>query len=312
MEQTNLICLNRNTSDERREYCYKIVIRICRLEADTVELSDCYPKNLHIRVCKKLCPISLNCYTRTPKKDKNEFTPPIDCSQLLKLNPGITNKVTVNWVPDGNNYVMNIFLVKHLTSEMLLKKLQDKEAVSSEITKNYIIKKLHNMDSDLATTFFRFSLACPMTMKRMKIPAKSKKCKHLQCFDAHSFILMNEKKSKWLCPTCNNQCLYDDLVIETYFYEIVTNANLSDSCNQIELLPDGSWKEIHKITKSEGTDPEEKDIDSVDLVDSDDGNGKHLTKELIKKEENSNSEFKDKIILKSFIDLTTDDVEDNI
>eukprot|EP00102_Acyrthosiphon_pisum_P020146 XP_016657356.1 PREDICTED: uncharacterized protein LOC103308383 [Acyrthosiphon pisum] len=61
---------------------------------------------------------------------------------------------------------------------------------SSEETKIYIIKKIADVDPDLATTSYRFSLVCPLGKIRMKIPAKSIHCDNLQCFDASTFILM--------------------------------------------------------------------------------------------------------------------------
>lgn len=295
-EQINLISLHRNISNMRSKYIYKVVIRICHLETGAIEISDRYPCNLYIRVCDKLCSLSSGRSTTMSRTNKKEIASPIDCSSDLKLNPTMMSKVTINWVPDGYTYAVKMFLVKHYTSEILLKKLQDKKAVSSEVTKNIIIKKLLKVDPDLATVSNRFSLVCPLSKKRMKIPTKSVNCSHLEYFDAYSFILINEKISSWLCPICKNPCLYDDLQIESYFFDIVRNPNLSDSCEEIELLPDGSWKEVYGITNSEGADPKEKRTDSIDLIDGDDAHDGNLAKEFNKKlnPENSNSASKDK------------------
>lgn len=49
--------------------------------------------------------------------------------------------------------------------------------------------------------------------------------------------------SNWTCPVCNNPCLYNELVIYNYFFEIVSGPNLDEKIYKIELLPpDGTWR----------------------------------------------------------------------
>jgi len=84
---------------------------------------------------------------------------------------------------------------------------------------------------------------------RIKIPVKSIHCDHLQCFDASKFILMNEKKPTWMCQTCDNPCLYDDLQIENYFLKIVSSKILKNWSKKIEILADGTWR-VFKETKN--------------------------------------------------------------
>lgn len=154
--------------------------------------------------------------------------------------------ITFNWTPDTEIYTWGIYLVKKLTSEFLLQKLVDKKARSSEESKNHIIKKLADVDPDLVTTTpYIFPLVCPLSKIRMKLPARSVNCNHIQCFDAHNFILINEKKPTWTCPTCNNPCFYDDVQIDSYFLDIVSNPHLPDSCKEIKILSDGTW-EVYK------------------------------------------------------------------
>ncbi|XP_001950665.2 E3 SUMO-protein ligase PIAS2-like [Acyrthosiphon pisum] len=235
---------------------------------------------------------------------------PINCTQLVKLSPITPNMIYVNWTPDEKNYVIAMYLVKRLTAETLIKRLQDKGGRSSEETKNYIIKKLAEVDPDLATTSYRFSLVCPLSKIRMKIPAKSIHCDHLQCFDTSTFILMNEKKPTWMCPTCNKPCLYDDIQIENYFLEVVSCPTLKDCSKEIEILADGTWivHEENKETKTKNSTPDAKlkPIDSVDL-DSDEEKSIDMNVELntetVKRQENENF---------SFVDLTLSDNEEEL
>jgi len=50
----------------------------------------------------------------------------------------------------------------------------------------------------------------------MSVPCRSSSCQHLQCFDAATYLQMNEKKSTWLCPVCDKPAEYNSLVIDGY------------------------------------------------------------------------------------------------
>ena len=51
---------------------------------------------------------------------------------------------------------------------------------------------------------------------RMTIPCRASTCTHLQCFDASTFLLMNEKKPTWICPVCDKPAPFDKLIIDGY------------------------------------------------------------------------------------------------
>ncbi len=54
----------------------------------------------------------------------------------------------------------------------------------------------------------------------MTWPARSSTCDHLQCFDAALYLMMNERKPKWLCPVCNKMAFFDNLQIDGFFKEV--------------------------------------------------------------------------------------------
>jgi hypothetical protein len=55
----------------------------------------------------------------------------------------------------------------------------------------------------------------------MTYPCRSNTCDHLQCFDANLFLMMNERKPKWLCPVCNKLALFENLMVDGYFKEVM-------------------------------------------------------------------------------------------
>lgn len=309
VEQANFVAMNRDISHGKNEYLYQFQIRICQLiEPIPNESPDYMPLGLHIRLGMKACPLPPTAPNTRPGTESRRTARPINCTTHVKLSPIVSNTITINWTPDGKNYVFAMYLVKKLTADTLIKKLQDKGGRSSDETKNYIIKKLADVDPDLATTSYRFSLVCPLGKMRMKIPAKSIHCDHLQCFDASTFVLMNEKKPTWMCPTCNKPCLYDDIQIENYFLEVVSSPTLKYCSKEIEILADGTWRvyEETKETKNTNSTPDKiKPIDSVDL-DSDDE--KCVEPKNEPSPESSKTQEPENL-KSSFIDLTLSDDE---
>ncbi|KAF0766272.1 Uncharacterized protein FWK35_00020237 [Aphis craccivora] len=298
LEHANYVAMNRDFSHGKNEYRNQFHIRICQLiEPVPNESPDYMPLGLHIRVNMKACPLPpIPPNTQPNKLTKTRRTAiPINCTEHVKLSPIVANNITINWTPDGKKYVFAMYVVKKLTVHSLIKKIQDKGGRSSEDTKNYIIKKLADVDPDLATTTsYRFSLVCPLGKMRMKIPVKSIHCDHLQCFDASTFILMNEKKPTWMCPTCNKPSLYDDLQIENYILEVVSSPILEDCSNEIEILADGTWR-VFKETKNTNSTH-----DKVNYVDLDSDGEEPPTKRV--KQENE-AQAADAIQLVDEIDL---------
>jgi zinc finger MIZ domain-containing protein len=60
-----------------------------------------------------------------------------------------------------------------------------------------------NGDGDgVEQTAIKVSLKCPITFKRIALPARGHECKHIQCFDLESYLQMNCDRGSWKCPVC--------------------------------------------------------------------------------------------------------------
>lgn len=79
---------------------------------------------------------------------------------------------------------------------------------------------------------------------RMTTPCRASTCLHLQCFDASLYLQMNERKPTWNCPVCDKSALYENLVIDGYFQDVVASNKLSSDDNEIQLHKDGSWSTL--------------------------------------------------------------------
>ena len=56
-------------------------------------------------------------------------------------------------------------------------------------------------------------------MLPISIPARGEICSHLQCFDLLTYIQMNSKHKRWLCPFCNKRSSY--VMVDSYFKYIL-------------------------------------------------------------------------------------------
>lgn len=315
LDHINAISLTRDISKVPFIYIHQVQIRICAVEHETTKTKDFLPLGLSIRIFNNICslpPIANN----KPGVECRRIPGPINCTNFIKLNPNNINTLTVNWIPDNKTYAIGVWIVKKLDLDSMLHKLKVNGARRTEETKNYIIQKFANVDPDLATTSYRVSLICPLGKMRMNLPVKSVNCDHLQCFDASTFILMNEKKPKWLCPTCNKSCLYDDIVIESYFLDIVSNPYLPDSSNEIEILPDGTWLIYEPNNEIIDMASASKD-NLVESLYLDVGDHKYASE--FKKNPSEVTEPTPKISLKknenmkfTYIDLTVSDVDEEL
>lgn len=283
---------------------HEILVRIGLLEAMSNEISDYLPHGLQIQI---------NNIIRTFPPTNKARTHPINCTKLFIRNPiHLNQKMTISWIPDGKIYVLALCSVQKVSSDILMQKLQNKKVKSIEETKDDIIKMFadNDNDPDLVSTSYYCSLVCPLGKTRINIPAKSINCKHLQSFDALTFILMNEKNSKWICPVCDKQCEYDDLQIDSYFLEIVNSTTLTEYNNEIEVFCDGSWKvkdDPKKLISVECTtsDTENNSIEDCIMIsdDSDDETFTHAENEV-------KPEYCKKTGTSSnFVDLTNEDDE---
>lgn len=114
----------------------------------------------------------------------------------------------------------------------------------------------------------RVSLICPLGKMRMVTPCRASTCMHLQCFDSSLYVQMNERKPTWNCPVCDKPALYENLVIDGYFQEVIASSKLGPDDNEIQLHPDGSWSTLSNKTNQERESPK-KSFMKVEVIEDD-------------------------------------------
>ncbi|XP_015125936.1 E3 SUMO-protein ligase PIAS3 [Diachasma alloeum] len=264
----------------KMEYIIQVQMRFC-LQETSCEQEDYFPPSVQVKVNGKQCPLPNPIPTNKPGVEPKRPPRPVNISPLVKLSPTVANTIQVTWSADyGRRYAVAIYMVKKLTSSELLSRLKNRGARHSDYTRGLIKEKLNeDADSEIATTSLRVSLACPLGKMRMSTPCRASTCLHLQCFDASLYLQMNERKPTWNCPVCDKTALYDNLVIDGYFQEVLLSKKLLSDVNEIQLLQDGSWenlvlkKEKDKDkdkgeAKAESNSRAKVDVDTVDLDES--------------------------------------------
>ncbi|CAG9863124.1 unnamed protein product [Phyllotreta striolata] len=228
------------------EYAKQVQMRFCLLET-TCEQEDCFPPELVVKVNNKMCPLPNPIPTKAGVEPKRPPRP-VNITQLVKLSPTVTNNITVSWTSDYSRagytrgYAISISLVNKLSSMDLLQRLKNKGIKNPDYTRAIIKEKLNDDgDGEIATTSLKVSLICPLGKLRMSTPCRSLTCTHLQCFDASLFLQMNERKSTWNCPVCDKPALFDNLVIDGYFTEVLSAMMHLPHCNEIQVMKDGTW-----------------------------------------------------------------------
>ena len=69
-------------------------------------------------------------------------------------------------------------------------------------------------DPEIVATSSIMSLKCPLSTLRIDVPCRSSVCSHNQCFDASSFLQLQEQAPTWTCPVCNKAAAYEHLQVD--------------------------------------------------------------------------------------------------
>ncbi|KAL5288312.1 PIAS1 family protein [Megaselia abdita] len=264
-QQATEIASNRDIRNGNKlEYTVQVQLRFCLMET-SCEQEDCFPPNVIVKVNNKMCPLPNPIPTNRPNVEAKRPPRPVNVTTNVKLSPTVTNSVSVQWSSDySRGYVLSAYLVKKLTSTELLNRMRAKGVKSADFTRALIKEKLReDGDCEIATTMLKVSLMCPLGKMKMSIPCRSSTCSHLQCFDANLYLQMNERKPTWICPVCDKPAVYDNLVIDGYFQEVLATNQID---TEIQLHKDGSWSTHVNKTEATVLDTPIKPLNKVEII----------------------------------------------
>ncbi|XP_055540327.1 E3 SUMO-protein ligase PIAS2 isoform X4 [Wyeomyia smithii] len=270
-QQATDIATNRDIRNANKiEHTIQVQLRFCLLET-SCEQEDYFPPNIAVKVNNKLCPLPNPIPTNKPGVEPKRPPRPVNITPNVKLSPLVANHIAVSWCTEYNRgYAAACYLVRKLTSNQLLQRMKTKGVKPADYTRALIKEKLNeDADCEIATTMLKVSLICPLGKMRMSTPCRSSTCSHLQCFDASLYLQMNERKPTWNCPVCDKAAVYDNLVIDGYFQEVLASNKLSGDDNEIQLHKDGSWSTHVKSNDTCALDTPSKPVQKVEVISDD-------------------------------------------
>jgi len=89
--------------------------------------------------------------------------------------------------------------VRSVLQGLLRKRLLTADHCIAKIKRNF---GSHSGTESVEQTALKVSIKCPITFKRITLPARGHDCKHIQCFDLESYLQLNCERGSWRCPVC--------------------------------------------------------------------------------------------------------------
>ncbi|KAH9883230.1 hypothetical protein F4778DRAFT_757074 [Xylariomycetidae sp. FL2044] len=179
-------------------------------------------------------------------KGKVGSTRPVDITDRLRLKQSYySNTVEFTYALTNKTFYFAIYLCKMLSPDDLITDIKKRRIMRASVIQE--MARQAN-DPDIVATSTVLSLKCPLSTARLKIPCRSTTCKHIQCFDAKSYLLLQEQGPQWVCPVCNKPASFESLAIDEYVKDILDNT--SESLEQVTIEPDGQWRREGAETQS--------------------------------------------------------------
>ncbi|KAI9677586.1 MAG: SUMO ligase siz1 [Caeruleum heppii] len=177
-------------------------------------------------------------------KNKPGSTRPADITGLVRKLSNYVNTITLTYALTQKKFSFLVNLVRAHTVEELVARLRHGRSLTKESVVREMVLKAE--DPDLVATSTVLSLKCPLSTLRLELPCRSTVCSHNQCFDATSFLQLQEQAPTWTCPICNRIISFEALVVDQYVSDILNHT--SKSVEQVTIEPNGQWSQNAKTS----------------------------------------------------------------
>uniref|UniRef100_A0A672PTJ9 Zinc finger MIZ-type containing 1 n=1 Tax=Sinocyclocheilus grahami TaxID=75366 RepID=A0A672PTJ9_SINGR len=133
--------------------------------------------------------------------------------------------------------------VRSVLQGLLRKRLLTAEHCITKVKRSFSSVAVSVGDDGVEQTAIRISLKCPITFRRIQLPARGHDCKHMQCFDLESYLELNCERGSWRCPVCNKAALLEGLEVDQYMWGIL-NALQNSEFEEVTIDPSCSWRPV--------------------------------------------------------------------
>ncbi|KAF7255074.1 hypothetical protein EG68_08130 [Paragonimus skrjabini miyazakii] len=218
-----------------------------------------------------------------PGLDGRRNPRPINITPFLLVSPAMHNYIKITWTHDYSSFVyslVGIYLMHKRSPQYLCQLLQSVAFKPSDQMKLELIRKLgpcsrestsaqpytvsamtdnqtedDDDDNDLVMpNTLPVQLLCPLSKCRIEVPVRGRACRHVQCYDATTYLIINERKPSWNCPVCDKKTYYEDLLIDGFFLDVL-NSPATQELDEVVFHDDGSWSAAEPTTSQNNSDP---------------------------------------------------------
>ena len=128
--------------------------------------------------------------------------------------------------------------IRSVVQGLLRKRLLPSDACIGKISQNFgaIVPK----EDGVEQTAIKVSLKCPITFRRISLPARGFECRHITCFDLETYLEMNAERGLWKCPICSKPAVLETLEIDQYIWSLLSNQASAD-CDEVTMDAQANW-----------------------------------------------------------------------
>ncbi|KAJ3522053.1 hypothetical protein NM208_g13022 [Fusarium decemcellulare] len=175
-------------------------------------------------------------------KNKPGSTRPVDITKALRLRSHYSNSVDftyalTNKAGGRQKFYLLLNLCKVTSVDELVGRISTGKRIPISSVKQELNAKAQ--DPDVVATSQVLSLKCPLSYMRLNLPCRGLSCTHIQCFDATSYLQLQEQGPQWQCPICYKSAPFDQLAVDEYVRDILTRT--SKSLETVTIEPNGDW-----------------------------------------------------------------------
>ncbi|KAJ3266271.1 SUMO ligase siz1 [Chytriomyces hyalinus] len=166
---------------------------------------------------------------------------PLDMSKLLQKSAGVGNSLELRYTPAHRSVIVCVQLAKPIS----VRQIVDDAKRDTLISKEQIISERKfkiSGDDDICLTEEHVSLKDPVTRCRINTPARSRQCRHPQCFDLEYYLQLNQTHPTWMCPVCNKLAPINEVFVDGFFTDLLGAAADNADIESAEISPDGTWR----------------------------------------------------------------------
>ncbi|EUC49014.1 hypothetical protein COCMIDRAFT_85705 [Bipolaris oryzae ATCC 44560] len=201
-------------------------------------------------------------------KNKPGSTRPADITDFVRTkvanqrNSLLITYALTQKASQTEKYNLFVYLVRKFSVEELTQRIKRRNVITRGSVLEEMMKKANDPDIEVGSSVM--SLKDPISTLRIVTPCRSTVCTHNQCFDADSFLQLQEQAPTWTCPICNKTISFEALAVDEYVQDILSKARNTD---QVTIQPNGEWSTEKDLKPKHNNHDDDSDDDLVEITD---------------------------------------------